>query len=121
MARHVRALADHEAGRFHAREPFRRGRTPRTGRRGDPFLRESAQAGGLVRRRRRQMGEDSVGRGIEPLPPVPPRHAKGLSAIHLSIWKTEHFVARFLSKLILSNRDRTRSPGMNQASSTEDL
>ncbi len=88
MARHVRALADHEAGRFHAREPFRRGRTPGMGRRGDPFLRESAQAGGLVRRRGRQMGEDSVGRGIEPLPAVPPRHAKGLGKVHLSIWKT---------------------------------
>src|SRR5439155_23474264 len=37
----------------------------------------------------RQMGKDPVGRGIEPLPAVPPRHAKGLSAIHLSIWKTE--------------------------------
>src|SRR2546422_11122833 len=84
-------------------------------RRGDPFLRESAQAGGLVRRRGRQMGEDSVGRGIEPFPAVPPRHAKGLGKVHLSIWKTELFAARFLSKLILSDRDRTH-PSQNESS-----
>jgi len=110
MARHVRALADHEAGRFHAREPLRRSRPPGMGRRGDPFLRESTQAGGLVRRRCRQMGEDPVGRGIEPLPAVPPRHAKGLGAIHLSVWKPEHFSLRFRSNLIRSDGVRTRSP-----------
>src|SRR5439155_23454666 len=50
--------------------------------------------------RRRQMGKDPVGRGIEPLSAVPPRHAKGLSAIHLSILKTEHLSARLLSNLL---------------------
>src|SRR3989441_13348663 len=109
MAGDVRAFADDEASRLHAREPLRRGRPAGMGRRGDSFLRESAQAGGLVRSRRRQMGEDSVGRGIEPLPPVPPRHAKGLSAIHLSIWKTEHFSARFLSNLIPWPSEGTRT------------
>src|SRR5206468_11585725 len=100
MAGDVRAFADHETGRLHPREPLRRGRAPGMGRRGDAFLRESAQARGLVRRRRRQMGKDPVGRGIEPLPAVPPRHAKGLSAIHLSILKTEHLSARVLSNLL---------------------
>src|SRR5881409_3059173 len=106
-----RPSVGHGVSRAHQPERTHAGRD----RRGDPFLRESAQAGGLVRRRGRQMGEDAVGRGIEPLPAVPPRHAKGLGKVHLSIWKTELFAARFLSKLILSDRDRTH-PSQNESS-----
>jgi len=87
----VRPFPDDETGRFHARQPLRGRRAPGMRRGGDPLLGETAEARGLMRCRRRQMRQDSVGRGVKALPPVPPGHAEGLSEVHLRIWKVEHF------------------------------
>src|SRR5438093_12789801 len=55
------------------------------------------------------MGEDADRRGVETLPPVPPRHATGLERFHLRLSKTEHLAACAIFKSDTQSEGRARA------------
>src|SRR5207247_796357 len=79
------------------------------GRRRDAFLRQGAERRGLRGRGRGEMGEDADRRGVETLPPVPPRHATGLERFHLRLSKTEHLAACAIFKSDTQSEGRARA------------
>src|SRR5207245_7573426 len=85
VARHVCTLAGDQARRLHSGEPLRDRRATRMRRRGNPFLREDAEGPGLVRRRRRQVRENPLRRGVKPLPAIHPRHEAETGRIHFRV------------------------------------
>ena len=110
VARHVCTLSGDQARRLHSREPLRNRRATRMRRRRNPFLGEDGEGPGLVRRRRREVRENPLRRGIKTLPAIPPRHAAETGRILLRVSKKRNISRRVFSKMRPPRRGTRTEP-----------